>query len=195
MAFLRREDVLQAALDERVQTRKSADQILREARDTSRDRFDIFLSHSTIDRDLVVGAKRLIEKRGFTVYVDWIDDPQLDRTAVTARTADSLRVRMRQCGSLFYAHTPNAALSRWCPWELGYFDALDTDRCRVHVLPIVRAGESYAGQEYLDLYETVDLASWRRPPPRDVGGGVDHELRRRILGDALGFRTPRGPML
>jgi hypothetical protein len=156
-------EVRAAAAAYRTRTQKSDRVILAEAVESERTRFDIFLSHSFDDRELVVGTKRLIEDRGLTVYVDWIDDALLDRSAVDRERADHLRTRMQQCDTLFYAHTPNAALSRWCPWELGYFDALKAPDKQVYVLP-VEDDERYEGQEYLSLYEPVDLASYKHNP-------------------------------
>jgi len=46
-------------------------------------------------------------------------------------------------------------LSRWMPWEAGYFDAL---KGRVAILPIFETdpgNESYTGQEYLGLYPYI----------------------------------------
>src|SRR5947209_3205334 len=49
--------------------------------------YDIFLSHSTNDAELVTGMKLTLEDLGYTVYVDWIEDPNLDRSNVTKETA------------------------------------------------------------------------------------------------------------
>lgn len=121
------------------------------------DRFDVFLSHSISDAEIVRGTKKLLEERGFSVYVDWIDDPQLDRSNVSLETAQSLRERLRQCASLLYLATSNAPQSKWMPWELGYSDALHG---KVGILPIVdQSGETtFKGQEYLALYPYVDEA-------------------------------------
>ena len=37
--------------------------------------FDIFLSHSSKDKQLILGVKQLIEDSGYSVYIDWVDDP------------------------------------------------------------------------------------------------------------------------
>lgn len=157
MALLSEATVRQAAARARVTaSMESASTILREARKTTRTKFDIFLSHSKLDSDLVLGVKSVLESIGKTVYVDWIDDPLLDRSSVTPKTAETLRVRMRQCKSLFYAHSENATTSRWMPWEIGYFDGFNSN---VAILPIVRSENqtSFAGVEYLGLYPYVDV--------------------------------------
>lgn len=50
---------------------------------TAADRFDVFLSHSIADAEIVLGIKQLLEENGLKVYVDWVEDAQLDRRAVT----------------------------------------------------------------------------------------------------------------
>jgi hypothetical protein len=108
-----------------------------------------------LDAEIVLGVKSILSNAGKTVYVDWLDDPQLDRSHVTAATADVLRKRMGQCDSLFYIHSRNAAQSRWMPWELGYFDGR---RGNVAILPVLKAGETaFRGEEYLGLYPYVDF--------------------------------------
>lgn len=86
--------------------------------------YDIFLSHSFKDAEIILGVKKVIEDLGLTVYVDWIEDADLDRNKVTVKTAAVLRERMKSCSSLVYAHSANSGTSVWMPWELGYFDGL-----------------------------------------------------------------------
>lgn len=116
--------------------------------------FDVFLSHSTRDAEIVLGVKLMLEDQNRTVYVDWIEDPQLDRHNVTPRTAEVLRERMRACRSLVYVHTENSGSSKWMPWELGFSDA---HHGAVAILPVTRtAQQDFAGQEYLGLYPWMD---------------------------------------
>lgn len=142
----------------------------------ARETYDIFLCHSFRDAELVLGAKRLLEGDGRSVYVDWVDDALVDRGAVTAATADLLRRRMRACRSLVYASSPAAVTSKWMPWELGHFDGLRGGE-NVAVMPLVRVpGEPYARQEYPSLYDRVERLTRRsgRDAPfvtrRDAGG-------------------------
>ena len=92
---------------------------------------------------------------GFTTYVDWIEDKQLDRSRVNQETAKILRSRMRRCRSLFFITSENSPSSKWMPWELGYFDAL---KQKVAILPILQqdiSTDTYSGQEYLGLYPYI----------------------------------------
>ena len=89
------------------------------------------------------------------MYVDWIEDPSLDRENVTVATAELLRRRMRKCASLFFATSEAASSSKWMPWELGYFDA---HKGRVAIVPVSdseKPGNSWKGREYLGLYPYV----------------------------------------
>lgn len=124
--------------------------------------FDIFLSHSYSDKEWIEGLKQIIEEIGFSVYVDWIHDSHLDRSKVNKESADLLRKRMRQCGSLFFVTSKISPESKWMPWELGYFDAF---KQRVAILPLVdqpTTENQYAGQEYLGLYPYVTKAKAQR---------------------------------
>jgi hypothetical protein len=43
-------------------------------------KFDIFLSHSFLDKAEVQGLYQELTDFGYSVYVDWVVDPHLDRT-------------------------------------------------------------------------------------------------------------------
>lgn len=117
--------------------------------------YDIFLSHSSEDKKLITGLKLELEDIGYTVYIDWVDDPKLDRTHVTKTTAHLLQKRMKQSRSLIYAFSENASNSRWMPWELGYFDGI---KGTVAVLPITKtAKNNFQGSEYLDIYNYIQI--------------------------------------
>jgi hypothetical protein len=117
--------------------------------------FEVFLSHSMVDAVLIAGVKAYLESQGLTVYVDWMEDAQLDRSRVTPATADLLRRRMRASGMLIYAASESSPDSKWMPWELGYFDGLRQGR--VAILPlVVKSDSEFKGQEYLGLYPKVE---------------------------------------
>lgn len=114
--------------------------------------YDIFLSHSSLDKRLVLTLVELFNDAGYSVYVDWIEDRQLDRSTVSKETAEVLIKRMSGSRGLAYVATSNATNSKWCPWELGYFDGNKKSRCCV--LPVVES-DSFRGQEYLGLYPYI----------------------------------------
>lgn len=117
--------------------------------------FDIFLSHSFLDKEEVEGLYLELTDFGFKVYVDWIIDPHLDRANVTKESASFIRNRMRTCNSLLLAISTNADTSKWMPWELGYMDA-KTSKCAI--IPVSKEAilpKSYKGVEYLSLYPFI----------------------------------------
>lgn len=123
-------------------------------RDKPHEKFDVFLSHSIDDSDLVLGVMELLQKQGLKVYVDWVVDKKLDRNSVNKETAAVLRERMKSSRSLMYIATGNSSNSKWMPWELGFFDGHKPGQ--VAVLPLLdSASQSFQGQEYLGLYPVV----------------------------------------
>lgn len=121
--------------------------------------FDVFLSHSVRDAELITGVKRLLEEQGLKVYVDWLVDPQLDRSAVTKETAALLRQRMRQSKALIFVATDNTSASKWMPWELGFFDGFKPGN--VAIMPVLdNESGAFQGQEYLGLYPIVNKGTY-----------------------------------
>lgn len=121
--------------------------------------FDIFLSHSFDDKDIVYGIWLSLEDMGYKVYVDWIQDRNLSRNKVTKETAEVLRYRMRNSKSLFFATSSSSSASMWMPWELGFKDGHNQ---KAAILPITQTDtQNYIGQEYLGIYPyiTEDLAA------------------------------------
>lgn len=120
--------------------------------------FDIFLSHSFLDRKKVKGLYDILTASGYSVYVDWINDPQLNRNNVTKKTAELVRKRMKASKSLLLAISINAGLSKWIPWELGYVDG-NVNKCAiVPVSEDLNAPKKFDRAEYLLLYPYIKLA-------------------------------------
>ncbi len=131
--------------------------ILTESRKTHTD-FDIFLSHSFLDKDEVEGLYVELTNLGYSVYVDWIVDPHLDRSNVTKDSAALVRKRLKMSRSLLLAVSLNAAMSKWMPWELGFVDG-NTNKCAI--VPVSRDAvppKTYQGVEYLKLYPYLKRA-------------------------------------
>lgn len=160
MAFLTEGEAIQAA-HRRFGYGRVVEAELRKSASAPADaQFDIFLSHSREDAVVIGGVKALLEDEGLRVYVDWLDDPQLDRSRVTATTADLLRRRMRKSRYLLYASSRASSHSKWMPWELGFFDGMRPGK--VGILPIVRAStDSFMGVEYLALYPVIERVRLR----------------------------------
>lgn len=157
MATFKIEDVRARAKKEpTIQTfQKSAAAVLDEAvkSQTTTRTYDIFLSHSFRDAELILGVKLKLEDYGYSVYVDWIEDAKLDRSKVTKETAKTLRTRMDCCKCLFYSTTESSADSKWMPWECGYMDG---KKGKSAIFPLTYTGMStFSGQEYLGVYPYI----------------------------------------
>lgn len=127
--------------------------------------FDVFLSHSSEDAEVIAGVKVILERETLSVYVDWLEDPQLDRSRVTPTTAEMLRNRMNHCRFLLFASSTASPGSRWMPWELGYFDGRRPGH--IGILPIVASvGAGFYGQEYLGLYPVIEQIDFAELGPR-----------------------------
>lgn len=114
-------------------------------------KYDLFVSHRYIDKEIVLKLVKLFNKANYSVYIDWIDDSQLNRDSITVNTADLLRQRINQSKGLAYIATSNSENSKWCPWELGIADGKKEGKACI--LPISKhTQEKFIGQEYLCLY-------------------------------------------
>lgn len=119
-----------------------------------RNQFDIFLSHSFKDKKYIQGLYMELTSIGYSVYVDWIIDDDLQRTNVSKATVNKIRLRMKQSTSLIYATSENASTSKWMPWELGFMDGNTNKKCAI--LPITEYEDStFNGQEFLSVYPKI----------------------------------------
>jgi hypothetical protein len=160
MAYLTRSEALSAAQSSLGYLNLAEAELRKSARTPRETYFDIFLSHAAEDAGVIAGVKALLEKDGMSVYVDWLEDPQLDRSHVTPATAGLLRGRMNHSGYLLYASSKASPDSRWMPWELGFFDGRRPGH--IGILPIVGvAGQDFVGLEYLGLYPLIERISFR----------------------------------
>ena len=117
------------------------------------EKYDIFLSHSFSDADLIYGVMTKLKDYGYSVYVDWVVDPHLDRKKITVENAKLLRARMNCCKSLLYTTTESSSNSKWMPWECGYIDG---EKGKSAILPITQTKtNNYNGQEYLGIYPYI----------------------------------------
>lgn len=137
--------------------------ILESVQYSSYEEYDLFISHSFSDKNLVTGLEYLFDKAGYKVYIDWIDDPNLDRNNVTKQTAEIIKNRLKNCKALAYISTENIISSKWCPWELGLADGLHNGKACI--LPVMN--NTFKGQEYLNLYSYVEYSVTERTGKMD----------------------------
>jgi hypothetical protein len=113
-----------------------------------------FLSHSSKDEDLVIGAIHVLEEHGARVYTDKIDPGMPPYTSEV--TAALLKRRILQTKRFVLLASDNSKESRWVPWELGVADG-----CKglsgIALFPASEKAEeqSWASWEYLGLYRRI----------------------------------------
>lgn len=113
-----------------------------------------FLSHSSKDDELVVGAIRVLENHGATVYLDKVD-PELPPYTNT-QTAATLKKRIEQTKKFVLLATKNSKDSNWVPWELGIADGKKgLDRIALYPAVDERHDISWTSWEYMGLYRRI----------------------------------------
>ena len=121
---------------------------------SKKESYDLFISHSFLDKKLILTLIDLFNNAGYSVYVDWIDDKNLDRNNVSPKTANVIKNRISNCKGLSYIATRNIVNSKWCPWELGLADGmLNGKSC---ILPVMEESSTFKGLEYLGLYPYIE---------------------------------------
>ncbi|MES2905566.1 MAG: toll-Interleukin receptor [Pseudomonadota bacterium] len=117
--------------------------------------YDIFLSQTIHDAEIVLGVYDLLAKMGYSVFCDWIAQPEQHRGEVTPANAAFIRYIMGLSESFLFLDTEKADQSKWMCWELGWFDGQNG---RVAILPVLSDGQNYyRGREFLGLYPYIEL--------------------------------------
>ena len=113
-----------------------------------------FLSHSSKDDDLVVGATRVLEGHGATVYTDEVDPAMPPYT--NEETANLLKQRIQQTQKFVLLASANSKESKWVPWELGIADGYKGIE-RIALFPAAENANDtiWASWEYLGLYHRI----------------------------------------
>lgn len=154
MPLISEPELRRLAADRRQRLRESTDlghrNLLMKAAALSH--YDIFLSHSFRDKDLILGIAELFETFDYTVYLDWREDSRLDRATVNRETANTLKRRMSNSSALFFVPTDHAIESKWMPWELGFMDGKNGKAAVFPVTQVDSGSSDYRGQEYLGIY-------------------------------------------
>lgn len=84
--------------------------------------YDLFISHSYVDREIVYDIVRKINKCGLNCYVDWTADSDfLRRSLVSDFTKEVLKARMKNSRKLLFLSSSNSRVSSWVDFELKYY--------------------------------------------------------------------------
>lgn len=84
--------------------------------------YDVFISHSSLDKEQVRKTVREVNKLGLNCYVDWTaDNDFLKRSMVSDYTKEVLKRRMEQSKRLLFLSSRNSRKSPWVDFELQYY--------------------------------------------------------------------------
>ena len=119
--------------------------------------YDIFLSYSYNDKEYAIKVYKMLSRCGYETYID-LKDPELDRKDVNKQTALHIATIIEHCRCLIYLHSASSAVSKWCPWELGYMSGQGQHHFRCAIIPLTEDKEEFPRQEYLAIYPYVDYA-------------------------------------
>ena len=112
--------------------------------------FDLFISHSYKDKEIVSDVVRKANKHGLNCYVDWTaDNDFLKRSLVSDYTKEVLKARMKQSKKLLFLSSFNSRESEWVAFELQYYQK----EIQNEILMILIDGEDTHGFKRIDTEE------------------------------------------
>jgi len=93
-------------------------------------KLDLFISHNSRDEARIVDFYKWFNSQGYVAYIDWVNDKfDLKRQWCNANTAEVIKERIKQSIAFILFLSKSTLNSQWCPWELGYADALGKKMC------------------------------------------------------------------
>jgi hypothetical protein len=115
-----------------------------------------FLCHSHKDHELAKGLQVMLKENGWDLYIDWEDN---EMPAVpNENTAKKIKSKIKTTDWFLLLATNNSTSSRWCPWEIGYADAVKHYE-KILIIPTEDDYGNWYGNEYLQLYRKIDEGS------------------------------------
>lgn len=106
--------------------------------------FDVFISHNSMDEQKIVSIYKILNQKGLVAYVDWSSDKfDLKRQWCNATTSLVIKERIKQSKIILICMTQQLIHSQWCPWEIGYADAMNKKICMLELEEVKDIPEFY----------------------------------------------------
>ena len=115
-----------------------------------------FLCHSHKDNELAKGLQVILKENGWDLYIDWQDN-EMPATP-NENTAKNIKAKIKTTDWFLFLATSNSTSSRWCPWEIGFADAVKNYE-KILIIPTEDDYGNWYGNEYLQLYKKIDEGS------------------------------------
>ena len=136
-----------------------------------------FLCHSHKDKNLAEGLQNILNESGWDLYIDWLDEELPE--SPDKNTASKIKNKIGQLNWFLFLATANSTGSRWCPWEIGYADAVKKHE-NILVIPTEDDSGRWHGNEYLQLYrkitdatdQTINRSGYAVFEPKSSKGGT-----------------------
>jgi hypothetical protein len=124
------------------------------AKSVHQDYKNVFLSHSSKDKEHLPHVINFLENNGGSVYIDKLDQSLPNTT--NHETAVKLKERIVKINKFVLFATENSKDSKWMPWELGIADGIKK-YYDIAILPSAENmwEENWAEQEYLGIYKKI----------------------------------------
>ncbi len=124
------------------------------AKSESQNNKNVFLSHSSKDKDYLPHVISFLENYGGFIYIDKLDQSLPNTT--NHETAVKLKERIIGINKFVLFATENSKDSKWMPWELGIADGIKK-YYDIAILPSAENmyEENWAEQEYLGIYKKI----------------------------------------
>ena len=115
---------------------------------------DVFLSHSSKDKESLVSIINFLKQYNVNVYLDK-EDKELPRKT-TSETGEKIKKRIYECKKFIVLVSDNSKESKWIPWELGIADTNKTTE-NIAFLPLNLNNTKldWAEQEYMGIYPRI----------------------------------------
>lgn len=122
--------------------------------------FDVFLSHSSKDKDILPSVISFLSEYGVNVYIDKSDN-ELPQN-ISPETGKILKNRIQEARKFIVLISENSRYSKWIPWELGIADEKKKMK-NIALLPTVESGflPDWPQQEYLGLYPRIVYSNFK----------------------------------
>ena len=122
--------------------------------------FDVFLSHSSKDKNILPSVINFLSRYGVNVYIDKADEelPQI----TSPETGEILKNRIQEARKFIVLISENSRYSKWIPWELGIADE-KKKISKITLLPTVQGISlpNWPQQEYLGLYPRIVYSNFK----------------------------------
>ena len=120
-------------------------------------KFDMFISHNSQNEEEVVKFYKILNNKGIVAYVDWVNDKyDLKRQWCNATTAEIIKERIKQSHVFVIYATKEILQSQWCPWEIGYAEALGKKICiYLNGIEIKELPQFYWSYSILDISKNI----------------------------------------